>query len=139
MMNGSLTVRPLAVRQTTENSRLLYDDIQHDQYGSLNGGAVQGAPPVDAQDAQREEAALRRILAQTSDHLIDVFALHPPSSSAAQWAESGFASDARWNRYQTLLRQAVPSRPTILATPTYSERDASERVSDSGSPQNGRG
>ncbi len=58
---------PLAVRQTTESSRLLYDDIQHDQYGSINGGAVPSAP-VDAQDAQREEAALRRILAQTSEY-----------------------------------------------------------------------
>ncbi len=74
-----------------------------------------------------------------ASHLIDVFALHPPSSNAAQLSESGFASDARWNRYQTLLRQAVPSRPSILATPTYSDADASERVSDSGLPPKVRG
>jgi hypothetical protein len=57
----------LTLLQTTESSRLLYDDIQQSQYGSLNGTAVQGSPPADAQDQQREVAEQRRILAQTSE------------------------------------------------------------------------
>lgn len=54
--------------QDAETSRLLYDDPQNARYGAVPGDSPSLAPPLDPLDVQREEATLRRIVAQTSEY-----------------------------------------------------------------------
>jgi len=64
-----------------ETSRLLYDDPNQNQYGGV-GHNGPGGKHTDPQDIQRETEALQKIVAQTSDNLIDIFALQPASTFA---------------------------------------------------------
>ena len=58
----------LLVQQTTESSRLLGEDLHPVQYGSLNGGIGHGSDQSEVQDQQRQVAALKRIVDQTSEY-----------------------------------------------------------------------
>jgi len=84
-----------------ENSRLLFDDAHANHYGSFgdqNAGVIQ----ADPQEVQRETEALQKVVAQTSNHLVDIFALVPqtlPPTTGTAFP----AHDARLVRYQDVL------------------------------------
>jgi hypothetical protein len=91
-----------------EQSRLLFDDPHANQYGSFsdnNAGAIQ----ADPQEVQREMEALQRVVTQTSNHLVDIFALvsqsPPPPASTTVFP----AHDARFLRYQDVLAKLSAS------------------------------
>ncbi|KAI9673023.1 MAG: hypothetical protein M1817_003187 [Caeruleum heppii] len=114
---------------TSETSRLLYDDPHQLQYGGINGGPVQGQLQIDPQDIQREEAALQKILAQTTESLVDVFALHPSTQDPSTSTAYSTAADLKIERYQRLLQQISMSDLTSPSAPP--EPDSGGTQSDS--------
>jgi len=84
-----------------ENSRLLFDDAHPNHYGSFGDSNV-GIIQVDPQEVQRENEALQKVVAQTSNHLVDIFAMVPqnvPPPTSTLFS----AQDARLLRYQDVL------------------------------------
>ncbi|PQE30325.1 late endosomal lysosomal adaptor and MAPK and MTOR activator domain-containing protein [Rutstroemia sp. NJR-2017a WRK4] len=85
-----------------ENSRLLFDDAHPNHYGSFgdpNSGIVQ----ADPQEVQRETEALQKVVAQTSNHLVDIFAMVPQNLPRAPSITMFTGQDARLLRYQDVL------------------------------------
>ncbi|KAI0477208.1 late endosomal/lysosomal adaptor and MAPK and MTOR activator-domain-containing protein [Xylariaceae sp. FL0804] len=82
-------------------SRLLLDDPNHIQYGSF--GEQNLNPQADPLESQREHEALQRVVARTSNNLVDVFeiASQGPPGTAHPAMFSG--QDARLARYQNIL------------------------------------
>ncbi|KAH8760329.1 late endosomal/lysosomal adaptor and MAPK and MTOR activator-domain-containing protein [Hyaloscypha finlandica] len=109
-----------------EQSRLLFDDPHGNHYGSFgdqNAGIVQ----ADPQEVQRETEALQKVVMQTSNHLVDIFAMvpqaaPPPSSTVFP------AQDARLLHYQDVLAKMstneAPTRPNQF--PAENTQDASD-------------
>jgi len=88
--------RPHTHAESAETSRLLYDDPYQPNYGGLTNGVAHGGSQVDQQDIKREREALERVCLQTSDKLIDIFALqHQPADADA--------AETKSTRYQRLL------------------------------------
>ncbi|KAF0637117.1 hypothetical protein FPSE5266_09268 [Fusarium pseudograminearum] len=58
-----------------EESRLLYDEANGMQYGSFGDQAINGEN--DTLEAQRENEALQRVIAKTSDNMVDIFDIAP--------------------------------------------------------------
>jgi len=85
-----------------ENSRLLFDDAHANHYGSF-GDQNTGIVQADPQEVQRENEALQKVVAQTSNHLVDIFAMVPQSVAPVSTAAFP-AQDARSLRYQHVLR-----------------------------------
>jgi hypothetical protein len=84
-----------------EQSRLLFDDPHGNHYGSF-GDQITGLVQADPQEVQRETEALQKVVMQTSNHLVDIFAMvpqavPPPSSTVFP------AQDARLLHYQDVL------------------------------------
>ncbi|KAI9669771.1 MAG: hypothetical protein M1829_005026 [Trizodia sp. TS-e1964] len=103
---------------SSETARLLYDEAAALHYG-LNGAAP-GANQLDPQDIQRERQALEHIVAQTSDNLIDIFALQPQKANAPQLLlPDTFDTDgnSKTAQYQRLLQEASPVTPPAWPTP----------------------
>lgn len=84
-----------------ENSRLLFDDTHANHYGSF-GEQGAGIIQTDPQEVQRETEALQKVVAQTSNHLVDIFAMVPQSVPPAPNAAFP-APNARSLRYQDVL------------------------------------
>jgi len=59
----------LLIISQDEESRLLFEDPNNLNYGAFND-AEPGTPQTDAQDTQRENEALQKIVAQTSKYVI---------------------------------------------------------------------
>jgi len=91
-----------------EESRLMFDDNGM-QYGSF------GVQHMNAQDdpleVQRETEALQRVVARTSDNMVDIFEIAQPGG--APWAgPSSYAvagQEARLARYQNLVSKLEAS------------------------------
>ncbi|POR33840.1 Uncharacterized protein TPAR_05960 [Tolypocladium paradoxum] len=85
-----------------EESRLLYEDGNGMQYGSFGDPAMGGDDTVEA---QRENEALQRVVAKTSNNMVDVFEIAPHDSSrgstSTPFAYAG--QGARVARYQHLV------------------------------------
>ncbi|TVY87864.1 hypothetical protein LAWI1_G007151 [Lachnellula willkommii] len=84
-----------------ESSRLLFDDPHGNHYGSF-GDQHAGVTQADPQEVQRETEALQKVVAQTSNHLVDIFALVPQNGTPAPPAVFP-AQDAKLLRYQNVL------------------------------------
>lgn len=87
-----------------DESRLLFDDASGMQYGSFSDQHMHGHD--DPLEAQRELEALQKVVARTSDNMVDIFEIAPSENTArvpvsAQYALAG--QDARIARYQILL------------------------------------
>lgn len=86
-----------------EESPLFMDDGNNLHYGSFDD------PHLSSQDdpveAQRENEALLRVVARTSDNMVDIFEITPQENALtpvpAQYTYAG--QDARMARYQHLL------------------------------------
>jgi len=84
-----------------ESSRLIFDDPHGHHYGSFGDQHV-GVAQADPQEVQREIEALQKVVAQTSNHLVDIFALVP--QNGAPTPAAGFpAQDAKILQYQDVL------------------------------------
>lgn len=101
-----------------ENSRLLFDDAHAHHYGSFG---EQGACIIqaDPQEVQRETEALQKVVAQTSNHLVDIFAMVPQSVPPAPNTVFS-AQDARLLRYQDVLAK-MPTNDQSKALPPAAE------------------
>ncbi|KAL8399511.1 hypothetical protein RB594_000047 [Gaeumannomyces avenae] len=80
-----------------DESRLLFDDPNGLHYGSFQ---QQMTGQDDQLEAQREIEALQRVVARTSDNMVDIFEIAPQDEAPA-YAFPG--QDARLARYQNLL------------------------------------
>ncbi|KAF4961300.1 hypothetical protein FGADI_318 [Fusarium gaditjirri] len=110
MVNGPLFTRcslgflkkdPLTCQE--EENRLLYDDANGMQYGSFGDQAINGEN--DTLEAQRENEALQRVIAKTSDNMVDIFEI-APQENTNRGATTPFAyagQGARLARYQHLV------------------------------------
>ncbi|TQN73300.1 hypothetical protein CSHISOI_02121 [Colletotrichum shisoi] len=91
------------VYEEDEESRLLYDDPNNVHYGSFGEQSVIGQE--DPMEVQRETEALQRVVAKTSDNMVDIFEI-APQDHAHRPAPTTFAyagQEARIVRYQHLL------------------------------------
>ncbi|KAH7261518.1 late endosomal/lysosomal adaptor and MAPK and MTOR activator-domain-containing protein [Fusarium redolens] len=86
-----------------EENRLLYDDVNGMQYGSFGDQAINGEN--DTLEAQRENEALQRVIAKTSDNMVDIFDIAPQENTnrgtTTPFAYAG--QGARLARYQHLV------------------------------------
>jgi hypothetical protein len=85
-----------------EENRLLYDDANGPQYGSFGDAALNSD---DTLEAQRESEALQRVVAKTSNNMVDIFEITPGESSTRTSSNAfGYAGQgARVARYQHLI------------------------------------
>ncbi|KAH8836330.1 hypothetical protein MCOR27_003259 [Pyricularia oryzae] len=85
-----------------DDSRLLNDDINNMHYGSF--GQQQLTGQEDPLETQREIEALQRVVARTSDNMVDIFEITPQDTRAApkQYDVEG-EEDPKMARYQSLL------------------------------------
>lgn len=86
-----------------EENRLLYDDANAMQYGSFGDQAMAGEN--DTVEAQRENEALQRVVAKTSNNMVDIFEIAPQDNPnhgpTTPFAYAG--QGARLARYQHLV------------------------------------
>ncbi|RDL36963.1 Uncharacterized protein BP5553_04396 [Venustampulla echinocandica] len=100
---GRDTGRDRDLSDEDESARLLFDDAHANQYGSF-GEHHTGAVPADPQEVQRETEALQKVVAQTSNRLVDIFAMVPQTGPSP--ASTVFpAQDAKILRYQDVLAE----------------------------------
>jgi len=109
-----------------ESSRLLFDDPQANHYGSF-GDQGAGIVQADPQELQRETEALQKVVRQTSNHLVDIFAMVPQNVPRAQ-STIFTGQDARLLRYQDLLAK-MSAHERSTATKRLSAESASN-ISD---------
>ncbi|KAI3324353.1 late endosomal/lysosomal adaptor and MAPK and MTOR activator-domain-containing protein [Xylariaceae sp. AK1471] len=81
-------------------SRLLFDDPNNMQYGSFAEHNLNSQ--ADPLESQREVEALQRVVARTSNNLVDVFEITPQESQRTHPAIFS-GHDARLTRYQNIL------------------------------------
>jgi len=99
-----------------EGSRLLFDDPHSTQYGTF-GDQTAGIVQEDPQDVQRETEALQKIVALTSSHLVDIFALFPHNSPRGP-STTYTAQDARLLRFQDVLAKMSTEQDSTEEMPT---------------------
>jgi len=102
-----------------EQSRLLFDDPHANHYGSF-GDQSAGIIQADPQEVQRETEALQKVVTQTSNHLVDIFAMVPqtvPPPSSTMFP----AQDARLLHYQDVLAKMSANEPPNKANQFSSE------------------
>jgi len=109
-----------------ENSRLLFDDPHTNQYGSF-GDQNTGVIQADPQELQRENEALQKVVAQTSNHLVDIFAMVPQSVPPPPTSTFP-VHDARLSRYQDVL--AKLSTKGLAKTTNQQLNDGASNPSD---------
>lgn len=83
-----------------DQSRLLFEDPSNINYGSF-GDQNPGTPLADPQDSQRETEALQKIVAQTSNHLVDIFV--PRNSQWPPAATNYTGQEARLAQYKEVM------------------------------------
>ncbi|KAL6853193.1 hypothetical protein J3F83DRAFT_512582 [Trichoderma novae-zelandiae] len=118
------------VYDETEENRLLYDDGNGMQYGSFGDGALNGEG--DNAEAQRENEALQRVVAKTSNNMVDIFEIAPQDSTGRKSTTTLFAyagQGARVARYHHLvskLSSQEDSPPAGIKVDWLADEDASE-------------
>ncbi|KAI0907394.1 late endosomal/lysosomal adaptor and MAPK and MTOR activator-domain-containing protein [Ustulina deusta] len=93
-------------------SRLLFDDPNHMQYGSFADHNLNSQ--ADPLESQREVEALQRIVARTSNNLVDVFEITPQGSQRTHPVMFS-EQDARLTRYQNILSNLSSDEATATA------------------------
>lgn len=83
-----------------DESRLLLDDPNNFQYGSF--GEQNANTHTDPLESQRELEALQKVVAKTSNNLVDIFEIAPSQPQQAHPPALN-GQDARLNRYQTII------------------------------------
>ncbi|KAI9745142.1 MAG: hypothetical protein M1818_001420 [Claussenomyces sp. TS43310] len=93
--------RSLESPRDDESSRLLSDDPNTMNYGGL--GEPNNTSSADPQHVQRENEALQKVVAQTSNHLVDIFAMVPQNSQRVPSLPTFSGHDARLLQYRDVL------------------------------------
>ncbi|TVY65717.1 hypothetical protein LSUE1_G009119 [Lachnellula suecica] len=93
-----------------ESSRLLFEDPHGHHYGSF-GDQHAGVIQADPQEVQRENEALQKVVVQTSNHLVDIFAMVPQTGVPAPSTVFP-AQDAKLLRYQDVLAKMSTHDPS---------------------------
>ncbi|KXX83062.1 hypothetical protein MMYC01_200469 [Madurella mycetomatis] len=86
-----------------DEAQHLFDDPNNMHYGSFDQQHMMGQE--DPQEVQREIEALQRVVARTSDNMVDIYDI-VPQDKAVQPAPAPYAyaaQDATMARYHTLL------------------------------------
>ncbi|KAH6645171.1 late endosomal/lysosomal adaptor and MAPK and MTOR activator-domain-containing protein [Truncatella angustata] len=83
-----------------DESRLLLDDPNNSQYGSFGDQNMNAQ--ADPQESQRETEALQKVVAKTSNNLVDIFEIAPQEPQQAYPAAVD-SQDVRLSRYQAIL------------------------------------
>ncbi|KUI73550.1 hypothetical protein VM1G_09122 [Cytospora mali] len=117
-----------------EESRLLFDDPDSIHYGSF--GEQQMTGQNDPLEAQREIEALQRVVARTSDNMVDIFEIAPTKDAQRNAPPNPYGhvgQEARQMRYQSLLSKLSSDDLDASATgarvdwlPEDEEEDAAE-------------
>ncbi|KAL2177519.1 late endosomal/lysosomal adaptor and MAPK and MTOR activator-domain-containing protein [Thermothelomyces heterothallicus CBS 202.75] len=97
-----------------DEAQHLFDDPNNLHYGSFDQQHMMGQE--DPQEAQREIEALQRVVARTSDAMVDIYEI-VPQDKPAQPANGPFVyigQDATTVRYQTLLSK-LSSQDDLLS------------------------
>ncbi|KAH7027989.1 late endosomal/lysosomal adaptor and MAPK and MTOR activator-domain-containing protein [Microdochium trichocladiopsis] len=81
-------------------SRLLSDEANNNQYGSFGDQHLHAQ--ADPLESQRETEALQRVVARTSNNLVDVFEVVPQEAQRLHPAMLS-RQDMRVSRYQNIL------------------------------------
>ncbi|KAK8062169.1 hypothetical protein PG997_014266 [Apiospora hydei] len=81
-------------------SRLLIDDPNNFQYGSFSDQNMN--TQADPLESQRENEAVQKVVAKTSNNLVDIFEIAPQETQQAPHAMLS-GQDLRLSRYQTIL------------------------------------
>ncbi|KAK8030168.1 hypothetical protein PG993_011459 [Apiospora rasikravindrae] len=81
-------------------SRLLIDDPNNFQYGSFSDQNMNAQ--ADPLESQRENEAVQKVVAKTSNNLVDIFEIAPQETQQAPHAMLS-GQDLRLSRYQTIL------------------------------------
>ncbi|KAK0744405.1 hypothetical protein B0T21DRAFT_88085 [Apiosordaria backusii] len=95
-----------------DEAQHLFDDANNLQYGSFEQQQIMG--PEDPQEVQREIEALQRVVARTSDNMVDIYDIVPdnnratspseaPDSPEMPYAYPAAAPDTNLVRYHNLL------------------------------------
>ncbi|PSR99167.1 hypothetical protein BD289DRAFT_58513 [Coniella lustricola] len=82
----------------------LFDDANAMQYGSFGDQQMTGQH--DPMEAQREIEALQRVVARTSDNMVDIFEIAPAKDAQRRIPATPYGlvgQEARQMRYQSLL------------------------------------
>ncbi|EGR44669.1 uncharacterized protein TRIREDRAFT_111991 [Trichoderma reesei QM6a] len=118
------------VYDETEENRLLYDDGNGMQYGSFGDGTLNGEG--DTAEAQRENEALQRVVAKTSNNMVDIFEIAPQDATGRKSTTALFAyagQGARVARYHHLvskLSTQEDSPPAGIKVDWLADEDSSE-------------
>lgn len=96
-----------------DESRLLLDDPSSFQYGSF--GEQNANAHTDPLESQRELEALQKVVAKTSNNLVDIFEIAPSQPQQAHTTALA-GQDSRLNRYQTILSKLSADDDTSAAT-----------------------
>jgi len=124
-MGACLSCLGLDSYEEEERSRLLnVDEVNYGAQGQHVTGPYQ-PQMADPGDLEREREQLQRIVAQTNENLIDIFALHPPGP---------YADKSKIESLRLLLQKTSP--PTLSPIPeplpsdsiTAEERDFMESI-----------
>ncbi|KAK8116476.1 uncharacterized protein PG998_004757 [Apiospora kogelbergensis] len=81
-------------------SRLLIDDPNNFQYGSFSDQNMNAQ--TDPLESQRENEAVQKVVAKTSNNLVDIFEIAPQETQQAPHAMLS-GQDLQLSRYQTIL------------------------------------
>nr|WNZ75434.1 hypothetical protein [Trichoderma harzianum] len=114
----------------SEENRLLYDDGNGMQYGSFGDAALNGEG--DTAEAQRENEALQRVVAKTSNNMVDIFEIAPQdpigrTSTTTLFAYAGQgARVARYHHLVSKLSTQEDSPPAGIKVDWLADEDAGE-------------
>ncbi|KAK3315801.1 late endosomal/lysosomal adaptor and MAPK and MTOR activator-domain-containing protein [Apodospora peruviana] len=120
-----------------DEAQHLFDDPNNMHYGSFDQQHMMGQE--DPQEVQREIEALQRVVARTSDNMVDIYDIVPQDKIVQQVETTPYSytgQDPAVARYQTLLSKlsshddlasvarvdwGVPEEDTIEMSPTKGE------------------
>ncbi|KKA30402.1 hypothetical protein TD95_003977, partial [Thielaviopsis punctulata] len=95
-----------------EEERPLFEEDVSDRYGSFNDEAI--IATEDGIESRQESEALQRVVARTTDNMVDVYEISDTTRPApAPFAYSG--QEARLARYQTLLSRIAGNDDAVEA------------------------
>ncbi|KAL7931519.1 hypothetical protein V8C35DRAFT_282517 [Trichoderma chlorosporum] len=122
------------VYEESEENRLLYDDGNGMQYGSFGDAALNGEG--DTAEAQRENEALQRVVAKTSNNMVDIFEIAPQdpvgrTSTTMLFAYAGQgARVARYHHLVSKLSTQEDSPPAGIKVDWLADEDVGELHGD---------
>jgi len=126
-----------------DSSRLLFDDPHAINYGSF-GEQNPGIPQADPQDTQRESEALQTIVAQTSNHLVDIFAMVSQNLQRSP-ATNYSGQEARLAQYQDVMSKLSSedlyenfSEPAIVSSRQDADWPSDDEDDEETSPKSPR-